>query len=577
MNSSTSCTYVGSIDEGGFIKGLLRKGFNPRNCLLELFANCLDADAHNVQFRIASPVIRIVDDGIGMKADGAANMASMHRENHSARPKRGVSGIGCKPAGILLSERRPVTYFTHMQGGSYLCITFPWNDVIRENRYTGKVSIRDMTSDEIATFQAERTTEHGTTIVFPYSDMLKEAIMDNFRSIDDEHIIITNPEERIGVVFGADDVVVTLQEVGSELRTLAMYDYFGQDNSHYYGGKQVNRIEQYQNRTDSSEHRFILYGTDGTSYEIQRHGAGFTKEPKECVVNVMGFRLVGEYNVTVGVRKDVSIYNEVTRLRYSQAEQREGAYPMTANEEETMGAYNGVHLGNEKVTIPFSRTFRQNNKVRRNNQIIGTFETPDITASSARANPTSLFKMSVVQLELRFNPISNQDNPQDQAIGVQENKNQLNGKAIPIQLTRLVKFIKEQKAKAIWDAFPPFVRGEQQEPPEQPDEDEDADEDADDEDADDEDADEAADEDADDADADDDEDDKSEPEPLPNTDDNTPNPQPNQPNQPNQPTVLQGNVLIQAFNNYLARHNITEQTATISPEATSLLAHLNSL
>jgi hypothetical protein len=155
---------------------------------------------------------------------------------------------------------------------------------------------------------------------------------------------------------------------------------------------------------------------------------------------------------------------------------------------------------------------------------------------------------------------------------VQENKNQLNGKAIPIQLTRLVKFVKEQKAKAIWDAFPPFVRGEQQEPPEQPDEDEDANEDED------EAEDEAADEDADDDEEEDEEDedeedDKSEPEPVPNTD-NTPNPQQNK---PNQSTVVQGNVLIQAFNNYLARHNITEQTATISPEAISLIAHLNSL
>jgi hypothetical protein len=224
-------------------------------------------------------------------------------------------------------------------------------------------------------------------------------------------------------------------------------------------------------------------------------------------------------------------------------EGREGRFSLTAYEKDTMGSYNMEHLGNKEPAI--SRAFRSDTKVRRNNQIIGTFETPDVTASSARANAELRFKMATVQCELRFNPVSNQDNPQDQAIGVQENKNQLNGKAIPLQLTRLIKFAKEQKAKAIWNSFPRFIRGEADPAPAP----------------------------------------APAPQPAPVIPQPAPAPQPvdesdeeteSEEEEEEKPTVpLSGSDLITAFNSALTRHNISQNTVHLPTDAIAILRYLN--
>jgi hypothetical protein len=117
-----------------------------------------------------------------------------------------------------------------------------------------------MIESEIATFLTERTSDHGTTIKFPNSDLLGDAIRDNFSAIDEADC--KNPEARLGIVFGADTATITLQE-GPITRTLPLYNYFGKDNSHYYGGKQENRIQHYRRDRDGHQ-RFILTLTNGT-------------------------------------------------------------------------------------------------------------------------------------------------------------------------------------------------------------------------------------------------------------------------------------------------------------------------
>lgn len=435
-------TNIGSIDERGFINGLLRKGFNLRNGLLELFANCLDANARNIHFQINTDTTRLIDDGDGMTVDNARNMASMHRENHSSEPKRGVSGLGAKPAMILMSDKKPVHVFTRKRNSDYLCITFPWDVIYQEGLYTGKVSIRSMKKEEETVFLKERAVPYGTTIEFPSNDSLQEAILDNFEPLTKDSLS-TIPEDHLSVVFGADDVEVTCCEDSGPMKHLSKYNYFGEEQRHYYGGIEKTIIEYYQQRS-TKENRFVILDGEGSpQWEIPKLAKGFATKVKPFTTNLQDFELVQPFEVWCGLRKDKTIFDD--------------SDPKAFTGTDTPGEYNLEHLGPDAS----SRTFRMSNKVRRNNQIIGTFQTPDVTAGSARANGDSNFKLLAVQCEIRFNPVSNQSNPQDLVIGVQENKNKLDETAIPLNLKRLVKYCRDKKAQAIWDSFPAIVRGDQ--------------------------------------------------------------------------------------------------------------------
>jgi hypothetical protein len=61
--------------------------------------------------------------------------------------------------------------------------------------------------------------------------------------------------------------------------------------------------------------------------------------------------------------------------------------------------------------------------------------------------------MRLLQCEVRFNPVSAQDNRQDKVMGIQENKNQFDGESLPVTFSRMIFAIREQKAHDIWNYF----------------------------------------------------------------------------------------------------------------------------
>ena len=67
---------VGSIDEVGFIKNLSKKGFTLNQCLSEIIANSIDANASNIVFYKKGEKIYIIDDGNGMDRNDIKNMFS---------------------------------------------------------------------------------------------------------------------------------------------------------------------------------------------------------------------------------------------------------------------------------------------------------------------------------------------------------------------------------------------------------------------------------------------------------------------------------------------------------------------
>ncbi len=104
----------------------------------------------------------------------------------------------------------------------------------------------------------------------------------------------------------------------------------------------------------------------------------------------------------------------------------------------------------------------------RNGQFIGKIPLPDLKISSSRGNGELLNELYSVRAELSYEPISCNDNEQDICIGIQENKTQFNGEDVPINLTRLIRYLKKKKSDEIWTYFknlsePQYQSGTEQE------------------------------------------------------------------------------------------------------------------
>ena len=433
---------IGSINERGYLQGFDRRGYTPAKCLLELVANSLDSidrkgeNNGSIRFDIGISEIRMSDrNSEGMDMAAITNMFDLHRENNASAQTRGVSGIGAKPALSILSEKRNMHLFTH-KGDEYLRVDIPWANIHAQGQYTGMVEVRPMTPAEAAEFGSGS----GTTIVFPYSDGLKDLIHDNFLPTHDspEESSLKNPMDRIGVVFGREKVRIEYKHFEEAVVcVLPMYNYFPENrsDSDYYTGVTCKTIEHYWSETGGD--RFICDGM-----EIQRAGRGWAKEPSEVTKNLNGFRRVGEFTIVVGLRRDPAVFDAANPIL------------PTGNMTDRVNAYNTEHLGQQNAE------FLRPTKLVRNGQTIGLIPLVDKSIATARAGGESYVKIQLTQTEVRFNPVSSQNNRQDNAMGIQENKNQFDGESLPLNFTRLVTKIRWDKGFMIWKYFQDVVATE---------------------------------------------------------------------------------------------------------------------
>ena len=151
---------IGDIDERGYLNGFDRRGFTHYKSKNELNANQFDAfdkldrsglskllSKKKMIYAIDRKTTRFIDNAMGMNEDDGKNMASLHRENYSSESARGVSGVGAKPSMSKLSNKKTVEAHTRKAGTlTGYVITFPWDKIHLEGRYTGQVTIRKMTS-----------------------------------------------------------------------------------------------------------------------------------------------------------------------------------------------------------------------------------------------------------------------------------------------------------------------------------------------------------------------------------------------------------------------------------------------
>ena len=425
-------TSVGSINERGYLKGFKRRGYTLPKCLLELVANSLDsidkkgAGDGVIRFDVGISEIRMSDRGsMGMDRAAITGMFDLHRENHASDASRGVSGIGAKPALSNLSGDRNMHLLTHTIGGEYLRVDIPWAKIHGEGRYTGMVTIAKMSADEIAAFG----TASGTTLVFPYSDILEDLLYDNFTPLGPD-TTLPAPLDRISVVFGRERVRMEYKHhEDPEVKILPMYNYFDAPSSDYYTGLRTATIEHWFSVAEDRD-RFICEGK-----EIPKMGRGYSKTPEDVVSNLHGYQRIGDYTLLVGLRRDEAIFD--------------AAHPVmpTADKKKHRNAYNLPFLGEE------NHEFLAHSKLVRNGQTIGLIPLADKNIANARGGGYSLLSMRLLQCEVRFNPVSAQDNRQDKVMGIQENKNQFDGESLPVTFSRMIFAIREQKAHDIWNYF----------------------------------------------------------------------------------------------------------------------------
>ncbi len=440
----------GDWNEAGLVESLDRKGFTPIKGLLELFANSADKDATQIIADISLEFIKIIDDGTGMDRNSLKKMFSMHNSNNSDKKSMGVSGLGGKEGMYILSKKlnkEPTTVivFTHQENGSYLKAIVPWKKIFDDKIYTGRITITDMTAEEIALFQSERDEcqfKHGTTIKFNYNDQLKNLIEIQFykKQLCESRI---SRENRSDFVFGQKIVEIILKKSdGTPNLSIEKYDYFSGNDNEYYAGKGCDIIEHWVSPKKNDV--FVYHDEDGNPLYIKQTDKSCSTIPTTIDMSGSGWEKIGLYEIKNGIRCCKDIFDP-TRPR------------------EPSGATMYLNTYDEKffpkLDVEYTKECFSGCAVVRNSQFIVNIPYSDKTfnAKTSRGGFTSMFNNVYHRTEINYETESKQDNRMDKAMGIQENKNQ-HQKVLPLTLERLIIYLKKQHIEKVYNYFDTVIR-----------------------------------------------------------------------------------------------------------------------
>ena len=448
-----SLSKFGGISERGYVNSLDKKGFTNEKCILELVANCLDGKSRYITFKVTRTKIKVIDNGSGMNYDDAKNMAMCQQANHSNENSRGVCGIGGKAAQSILSNKQEVVVYTRSikdRNIEYWKITYPWDKIHELGQYTSMVEIQEMSKSEIDDFKEDRNEyrdPHGTTIVFPYSDSLKQSIYNQFNYNENQAGL---PLDNIFVVFGTEKEVKFKYNhyEEPENRELKLYDYFDNDDSNFYLGKTTSLIDVYQSTKNKDDFRYVL--KDDEVLEIKKSGRNYRKSPEIVLSGFKDYNKVQEFTVTTGLRISSEIFDENNTGKRFKHDNDLYDSDTSSDEWKLEGQpddqYNKSHHIKDQNFIAKFKLFR-------NGQLITVINPKNSKVSSARASADKQLELELVQCHISYNPLSTQDNTTDYIMGIQENKNQCDENAFPIPFVRLLEYVRKTKADEIKKYF----------------------------------------------------------------------------------------------------------------------------
>jgi len=448
INEQPIC--VGSLNDAGTLNSLKKIGITQPKALSELFANSIDAGCSEILYNALQDSIKITDDGKGMNMEAIQSMFDINKENHKHDKSLGVAGVGGKAASLILSNDTSVTLYTKSTNGKYLKVEIPWGEMIKQEKYTGMISITQMTQDEIVEFHKERETmKHkytGVTLKFKYMDKLKHEIEKQFCGPEEyrkKYNSELNPEDQLGVIYGSFPVISSYQHYEEkEPRKIQKYNYFGGEDNEFYKGKTEATISVYEK--EKKLKRYIL-NKDSEQYEIKQlgmKGKQFKREMKKMTDSLIGWNHLGDFLLQVGCRRDDSYFNDKSKES-----------PISGAEVNLK--YEQDYFGDVK-----DGKFRDNfckPELVRNGQIICSFDLPDEHIGNRRADAQSIFTIKHVKCQLIYYPVSCQNNPLDLLVGIQSNKGQCSC-LFDKSFTRLIYGIKNEKANEIWNYFGEIVK-----------------------------------------------------------------------------------------------------------------------
>lgn len=443
-------TTIGSFNERGLINNLYKKGFNVSSCLSELIGNCIDAHAKNCIFHQSENRLQMIDDGNGMDQTGLRNMFDLYRENHKDECTIGTCGLGAKASIAILCNKKDTAYiYTKSKNGLYLKCVFPVGQIFSTNKYLDLIKYYRMNESQVKMFIETRKkfnlSDEGTIIDIPLSDEI-EGVLDincTQKFTRDEKDFM----QRFGLIYSKYPIQIKYYRTYDRqtvAKTVKPYLYFEDGAEYYRSGIFEYHIKVYK---ESDEHiRFICRDQDGKYIEIRKLGKNrFDTKPnviKES--DIPRNKFVGKFVVKIGQRKDPNYFDE-------------------KNPELPSKVISDLCLYDEQFFERDSDYFRILCKptLVRNKQVISFFDVGQ-KVNSARGDPEQNHKIYLLRMEMSYETSSEQTNIMDDIICIQENKNQWTDN-LPVSLVRLLKHLKENVHKIIWEHFEDLCQNKQQE------------------------------------------------------------------------------------------------------------------
>ena len=190
-------SYFGSINEKGFIANIDKKGFSFPKCVSELYSNSIDANCNNITTIVEKDMILFIDNGNGMTKDNLKNMFDMYRNNHPNEATMGISGFGGKAATKILSKNSKVNIYTKNNNFNHIKVTIPWDEIIREGKYSNKIIYDKMNEAEKEMFNKYVNNQTGTIITFKNNSELENILIEQYNESSSIH----NTSERFDIIF----------------------------------------------------------------------------------------------------------------------------------------------------------------------------------------------------------------------------------------------------------------------------------------------------------------------------------------------------------------------------------------
>ena len=427
---------IGSFCEKGILNSWFRMGFNNYKCIMELIANSIDANATQIRFSIVGNILYITDNGNGMDEKGFINFTCLHYQNHKNEKKCGVGGIGGKSSFAFLSNKKYTKiYSCNSNANEWHYADFNWDKIYSEGKYTDNVGYSKISNDSIIISTLNllmKDNTNGTIIELPCDENLKNIVNEMFKKPKDRKTKF-NLSDSPEYVFGEfNNVKIELYNSNKKIEMLK-YNYFINNNEHYYDGISEVNIGVYESNNNSklyiSEHEGVF----------KYYTSEVAKKPKT----------IKDKNELNEILKD---YDKIGNMKLKYGQRNDSKNIQSTNPFSYVSKYELDFIKEFDNNIEKNKTCERldnirNTKFYRNNQLIGDIKSEK---GNARANHKECHKHYGVRSCLYYETESSQDNKMDETLHIQNNKNQWDHNDLDKSLKKLITYHIGEKHKKIW-------------------------------------------------------------------------------------------------------------------------------